>query len=155
MFRATNTIEWTLSFLAAAELGHLHGRAKSIWDKFGHRGIVHVEFEPTLDGLREAERLHNYFLQSGRGRVQWDIIRPLQTGLPGCETVPEGGPDFTLLDEVTKTTRRVLYGYLALKKDIENIFSKKQRKKVQVANRKAVAANLLANPSGEQVVEVS
>ncbi|CAM6094349.1 unnamed protein product [Calypogeia fissa] len=137
--------------LVLNELGHLHGRAKSIWDKFGHRGIVHVEFEPTQEGLQEAERLHNYYLQNGRGRVQWDIIRPFKTGLPGFDNVPEG-PDFTLLDEVTKTTKRVLYGYLALKKDVDKIFSKKQRKKVQVTNRKEVKAKLLALQSGEQVV---
>lgn len=100
-----------------------------------------MEFESTLEGLQEAERLHNYFLQNGRGRVQWDIIRPFKTGLPGCEAVPEG-PDFSRHDEVTKTRRRVLYGYVALKKDVDKIFSKKQRKKVQVINRKEVKASV-------------
>ncbi|KAH9304533.1 hypothetical protein KI387_008937, partial [Taxus chinensis] len=52
-------------------IGHTNGKAKSAWGKEGHRGQVVVQYQPSLDGLKEAERLHEHFKVSARGREEW------------------------------------------------------------------------------------
>lgn len=87
------------------EIGHTYGKPKSSWGKEGHRGQVVVQYQPTLEGLKEAERLHEHFKANARGRDEWGRVRPFWHGLPGHEGLEEG-PDFVRLDKETNHQKK-------------------------------------------------
>eukprot|EP00249_Psilotum_nudum_P020844 c27870_g1_i1 orf=168-2726(+) len=99
------------------ELGHKDGKAKAVYGRQGHCGIILVKYLATHPSLQEAERLHQHFESHGRGRKDWIRVLP-NLKEPGCS---EEGPDFVHLDEQTKEEKRVLYGYLALAGDFDKV----------------------------------
>ncbi|KAH9309507.1 hypothetical protein KI387_037418 [Taxus chinensis] len=121
------------------EIGHTYGRPKAAWGKEGHRGQIAVQYQPTLEGLREAERLHEHFKVNARGREEWGRVHPFWNGLPGHEGLEEG-PDFVRVDETTKQKKRVLYGYLAVVSDMEKVPKKKKQKWCMTVNKRDVKA---------------
>eukprot|EP00249_Psilotum_nudum_P008309 c21185_g1_i2 orf=188-799(+) len=128
-----------------SEIGHTRGKPKSSWGKEGHRGQVFVQYPPTLEGLREAERLHNLFKSRNRGRDKWMLVKPFWHGLPGHEGIEEG-PDFKRIDEETKQEKRVFYGYLAAGNDLDKFpREKKKRKRCITVSKEEIEAKALSN----------
>jgi len=74
-------------------------KAKQAYGPKGHRGRSLLIFEESAVGYLEADRLQKDFLKEGRGRADWDRR--------GTLIHPTGA-------------KRVLYGYMANKEDMEN-----------------------------------
>ncbi|XP_011007984.1 PREDICTED: protein SUPPRESSOR OF GENE SILENCING 3-like isoform X3 [Populus euphratica] len=72
-------------------------KARHSYGPQGHRGISVLIFESSAAGYLEASRLHKHFIDQGRGRDAWDGNR-----VSFCT----GG-------------KRQLYGYMALKEDLD------------------------------------
>lgn len=72
-------------------------KARHSYGPQGHRGMSVLIFESSAAGYLEASRLHKHFIDQGRGRDAWDGNR-----VSFCT----GG-------------KRQLYGYLALKEDLD------------------------------------
>ncbi|KAM0940209.1 hypothetical protein DsansV1_C19g0161471 [Dioscorea sansibarensis] len=72
-------------------------RARHSYGPHGHRGMSVLIFEASAVGYMEAERLHKHFAEQGTDRDAWERRRVL--------FYPGG--------------KRLLYGYLALKEDME------------------------------------
>ncbi|XP_039125123.1 protein SUPPRESSOR OF GENE SILENCING 3 homolog [Dioscorea cayenensis subsp. rotundata] len=72
-------------------------RARHSYGPYGHRGMSVLIFESSAVGYMEAERLHKHFAEQGTDRDAWERRRVL--------FYPGG--------------KRQLYGYLALKEDME------------------------------------
>ena len=73
-------------------------KARQSYGPKGHRGVSVLIFEDTATGYSEAERLHMRFAKQGRGRNAWNS--------PDRVSILPGG-------------KRQLYGYLAMKKDLD------------------------------------
>lgn len=84
-------------------LAHFKGykpiKARQAYGPKGHRGISLLVFEDSAVGYLEADRLHKDFSKEGRGRADWER-RGMLTQPPGA--------------------KRILYGYMAKKEDMEN-----------------------------------
>lgn len=123
-----------------SEIGHTMGRPKSAWGKEGHRGQVIVQYPPSLQGLREAERLHEHFRSSNRGRTEWMRVKCMWHGLPGHGGIEEG-PDLKRFDDASSKEKRVLYGYLAKGGDDDKLLPcKKKHKKSKTRTKKDIEA---------------
>lgn len=123
-----------------AEIGHTLGRPKSSWGKEGHRGQVIVQYPPTLQGLQEAERLHEHFKSFNRGRDEWIRVKCMWHGLPGHEGIEEG-PDLKRIDQDSNEEKRVLYGYLAKLNDVDKLPpTKKKHKRCRTMSKKDIEA---------------
>ncbi|CAL0306707.1 unnamed protein product [Lupinus luteus] len=90
------------STYAAAKARHSYGPQ-------GHRGMSVLLFEPSATGYFEAERLHKHFVDQGTGRDAWIGRRRLF--LPGGQ--------------------RQLYGYMAVKEDLD-LFNRHSQGKSQL-----------------------
>eukprot|EP00250_Pteridium_aquilinum_P007813 c17459_g1_i3 orf=148-534(-) len=120
------------------------GKPKSSWGKEGHRGQVIVQYPPTLQGLKEAERLHEHFRSCNRGRTEWKRVKCMWHGLPGHEGIAEG-PDLKRFDEDCNQEKRVLYGYLAKVGDKEKLLPiKKKNKKCITKTKKDIEATTIS-----------
>ena len=75
-------------------------KARHSYGPQGHRGMSVLIFDDTTAGYLEAARLHKHFKEQGRDREAWKSNR-----FPFCS----GG-------------KRQLYGYMALKEDL-NFFN--------------------------------
>lgn len=99
-----------------------------------------MQYSPTLQGLREAERLHEHFKSSNRGRTEWMRVKCMWHGLPGHEGIEEG-PDLKRLDEDSNKEKRVLYGYLAKRRDVDKLLPvNKKHKKCKTKTKKDIEA---------------
>ncbi|XP_017971125.1 PREDICTED: protein SUPPRESSOR OF GENE SILENCING 3 isoform X1 [Theobroma cacao] len=72
-------------------------KARHSYGPQGHRGMSVLIFESSAAGYLEAARLHKHFKEQGRDRDAWDCSR-----VPFCP----GG-------------KRQLYGYIAMKEDLD------------------------------------
>eukprot|EP01018_Ginkgo_biloba_P035339 Gb_06157 [translate_table: standard] len=86
--------------------GYKAMKARHAYGPKGHRGMSVLIFEDSAMGYLEAERLHRHFLKEGRGKDDWERRRVL---------FHPGG-------------KRVLYGYLATKEEME-IFNRHSKGK--------------------------
>lgn len=121
-------------------IGHTSGKPKSSWGKEGHKGHVIVQYPPTIGGLREAERLHEYFKSFQRGRDEWLRVKCTWHGLPGHEGIEEG-PDLKRVDQGTNEEKRVLYGYLATEDDKDKFAqTKKMLKRYKTLRKNDIEA---------------
>ncbi|OIW00442.1 hypothetical protein TanjilG_05793 [Lupinus angustifolius] len=84
-------------------------KARHAYSPQGHRGMSLLIFEKSPTGYIEAERLHKHFVDEGTGRDAWLGRRKLF--LPGGQ--------------------RQLYGYMALKEDM-NLFNRHSQGKTQL-----------------------
>jgi len=108
-----------LSFLFISfpsDLGFGGGKSKSMYGKEGHLGITVVKFGNTQAGLKEAERLAEYFEKENHGREGWARAQASQSG--GDE---DKNPALVKLDPKSGETKRILYGYLATASDLEKV----------------------------------
>lgn len=113
------------------ELGFGSGKAKALYGRDGHKGILVVKFSSTVAGLQEAERLHKYFEHHKRGRKDWLHIQSTHTG----KEHDDEGPDLIRIDEKTKEQKRVLYGYIGIADDLEEL-DFDTRKRITVKSKK-------------------
>lgn len=86
--------------------GYKAMKARHAYGPQGHRGMSMLIFENASMGYLEAERLHQHFVEEGRDRDAWERRRVL--------FYPGG--------------KRVLYGYMATKDDLE-IFNRHSKGK--------------------------
>lgn len=113
------------------ELGFGSGKAKALYGREGHKGILVVKFLPTVAGLQEAERLQKYFECHKRGRKDWVHIQSSHTG----KQHDDEGPDLIRIDEKTKEKKRVLYGYMGIAGDLGEL-DFDTRKRISVKGKK-------------------
>lgn len=78
--------------------GYAAVRARHSYGPQGHRGMSVLIFESSGVGYMEAERLHKHFVDQGTDRNAWDRR--------GALFYPGG--------------RRQLYGFMAMKEDMES-----------------------------------
>ncbi|RWW62372.1 hypothetical protein BHE74_00030497, partial [Ensete ventricosum] len=98
-----------------SELGFGGGKSKSIYGKEGHTGITMVKFANTQAGMKESERLADYFEKDNHGRKGWARAQACQSG------DDDKNPTLVKTDEKTGEKKRVLYGYLATASDLDKI----------------------------------
>ncbi|CAM6074845.1 unnamed protein product [Sphagnum tenellum] len=125
------------------DIEHAAGKPKSTWGKEGHKGQILVQYPPSLQGLEEADRLHEDFEKNGRSRKDWCRIQPFWHGLPGHDDLEEG-PDFLRIDKETQIKQRVFYGYLATAADLDKVqqpINRKRKRKVNVLTRAQIQAH--------------
>lgn len=104
-----------------------------------------MQYPATLQGLREAERLHEHFRSSNRGRTEWMRVKCMWHGLPGHEGIDEG-PDLKRFDEDCSKEKRVLYGYLAKRGDADKLLpTKKKHKKCKTMTKKDIEATAVSS----------
>jgi len=89
--------------------GYKAMRARHAYGPKGHRGMSVLIFEESAMGYLEAERLQKQFFKEGRGKDDWERRRIL---------FQPGG-------------KRVLYGYLATKEEME-IFNRHSKGKARL-----------------------
>lgn len=87
-------------------IGYKAMKARHAYGPQGHRGMSMLIFENSSMGYLEAERLHQHFVEEGRDRDAWERRHIL--------FYPGG--------------KRVLYGYIAVKEDLE-IFNRHSKGK--------------------------
>ncbi|XP_049933455.1 protein SUPPRESSOR OF GENE SILENCING 3 homolog isoform X2 [Nymphaea colorata] len=93
--------------------GYKVRNAKNAYGPGGHRGLALLRFDSSAMGFLEAERLHKHFINERRGRAEWESHRARMFSMG----------------------KRVLYGYLASKEDMDffNRHSKgKQKQKFEI-----------------------
>ncbi|OAY82286.1 hypothetical protein ACMD2_06259 [Ananas comosus] len=109
------------------DLGFPGGKSKSLYGKEGHLGVTLVKFANTEAGLKEAERLAEYFEKEGHGRRGWSRA---QATLPSGDD--DKNPLLVKLNERTGEKKRILYGYLATASDLDKVdFDMKKRASVK------------------------
>ncbi|XP_068650768.1 uncharacterized protein [Aristolochia californica] len=99
------------------DLGFGGGKSKSIYGKEGHLGITIVKFANNLDGLKEAERLVEYFERENHGRNSWARAQASSQSVEDDEK----NPYLVKLDEKTREKKRILYGYLGTASDLDKV----------------------------------
>lgn len=114
-------------YLCFPDLGFPGGKSKSLYGKEGHLGVTLVKFANTEAGLKEAERLAEYFEKEGHGRRGWSRA---QAALPSGDD--DKNPLLVKLNERTGEKKRILYGYLATASDLDKVdFDMKKRASVK------------------------
>lgn len=98
-----------------SDLGFGGGKSKSLYGKEGHLGITIVKYVNTQVGLKEAERLADYFEKDNHGRIGW----------ARAQATPSGGNEentaLVKVDPKSGEKKRILYGYLATASDLEKL----------------------------------
>lgn len=118
-------------FLAslAPDLGFGGGKSKSMYGKEGHLGITVVKFANTQAGLKEAERLAEYFEKDNHGRKGWARAQASQSG------DEDENPALVKVDPKSGEKKRILYGYLAMASDLDKV-DFDTRKKAVIKSRR-------------------
>ncbi|EHA8589628.1 putative protein SUPPRESSOR OF GENE SILENCING 3 [Cocos nucifera] len=111
------------------ELGFGGGKSKSIYGKEGHTGVTMVKFANTSAGLKEAERLVEYFERENHGRKGWARAQASRSG------DDDKNPALVKVDEKTGERKRIFYGYLATASDLDKL-DFDTRKKVIIKSRR-------------------
>ena len=78
-------------------------------------GIAAVKFAGTPAGLKEADRLAEYFKKDKHGRKGWANVEASQTGSD------ETNPGNIKADKKTGEEKNIFYGYLATASDLEKV----------------------------------
>lgn len=116
--------------LFASDMGFAGGKSKSIYGKEGHLGITVVKFASTQAGLKEAERLAEYFEKDNHGRRGWARAQASQSGVN-----EDKNHAFAKVDPKGGETKRILYGYLATTSDLDKV-DLDTRKKAIIKSRR-------------------
>ncbi|XP_077245258.1 uncharacterized protein LOC143885134 [Tasmannia lanceolata] len=98
------------------ELGFGGGKSKSMYGKEGHLGTTVVRFADNQSGLKEAERLTEFFEKDNHGRKGWAHAQALQSGKDD-----ESNPYLVKADEKTGEKKRIFYGYLGTASDLDKV----------------------------------
>lgn len=119
---------WYSSF---SELGCTGGKSKSLYGREGHLGITLIKFSSDQAGLKEANRLAEYFERDNRGRKAWARLQPLTLGSKD----DENNPHLVKFDEKTREKKRILYGYVGTASDLDKL-DFDTRKKVVIESQR-------------------
>ncbi|XP_058208476.1 uncharacterized protein LOC131321608 [Rhododendron vialii] len=111
-------------------LGFGSGKAKSVFGREGHSGIVRVQFAGDQSGLKEALRLAEFLQKENHGRMSWARVQSLTAGKD-----IENDPNLVKVDEKTGEKARILYGYLGTAWDLDKL-EFDARKKTAIVSRR-------------------
>ncbi|MQM20308.1 hypothetical protein Taro_053325, partial [Colocasia esculenta] len=107
------------------ELGFGGGKSRSLYGKEGHLGVTVVKFAGNRVGLKEAERLAEFFDKENHGRKGWDRAHASRSG-----DDDEKNPALMKVDEKTGEKKRIIYGYLATAFDLDEVDTEMRKKTI-------------------------
>eukprot|EP00262_Sarcandra_glabra_P010985 TRINITY_DN26697_c0_g1_i1.p1 TRINITY_DN26697_c0_g1~~TRINITY_DN26697_c0_g1_i1.p1 ORF type:complete len:575 (+),score=84.96 TRINITY_DN26697_c0_g1_i1:220-1944(+) len=113
------------------ELGFSGGKSKSMYGKDGHMGVTVVKFAEDRSGLKEAERLAEFFEKESHGRRGWARAQDSQTG----KDDDEKNPDLVKVDEKTGEKKRIFYAYFGTAADLDKVDFDMKKKAVIKSRR--------------------
>ncbi|XP_020259407.1 uncharacterized protein LOC109835790 [Asparagus officinalis] len=116
--------------LKLKDLDFAGGKSKSMYGKEGHLGITLVKYANTQAGLKEAERLADYFEKDNRGCKGWARAQAYQSGAD-----EEKNPALVEVDPKSGEKKRIFYGYLATASDLDKVDSDTKKKAVIKSRR--------------------
>uniref|UniRef100_A0A0E0CVF9 XS domain-containing protein n=1 Tax=Oryza meridionalis TaxID=40149 RepID=A0A0E0CVF9_9ORYZ len=105
-----------------SELGFAGGKSKSLYGKEGHLGLTLIKFANSPAGLKEAERLADFLERQDHGRIGWLRARANQS------VGSDNSPLLVETDNRTGEKRRILYGYLAISSDMDELDSDSRKR---------------------------
>ncbi|CAA0839846.1 Unknown protein [Striga hermonthica] len=100
------------------DIGFSSGKSISLYSKEGHMGMHIVKFSSDEPGLKEAQKLSDYFEREKRGRKVWARVQP--SGLGNAKD-DENNPNLMKMDPKTGEKKRVYYGHLATVADLDKV----------------------------------
>uniref|UniRef100_N1QP89 Uncharacterized protein n=1 Tax=Aegilops tauschii TaxID=37682 RepID=N1QP89_AEGTA len=104
-----------------AELGFAGGKSKSLYGKEGHLGLTLIKFANNPSGLKEAERLAEFFERQDHGRVGWSRAQATHN------LDPDTNPMLVETDSRGEK-KRILYGCLAISSDLDELDSDSRKR---------------------------
>ncbi|XP_062209947.1 uncharacterized protein LOC133911633 [Phragmites australis] len=113
------------------ELGFSGGKPKSLYGKEGHLGLTLIKFASSPAGLKEAERLAEFLERQDHGRVGWSRAQA------ALSVDSDQNPLLVETDNRTGERNRILYGYLAIASDLDELDSD-SRKRAFLKSRKEI-----------------
>lgn len=116
------------------ELGFSGGKSKSLYGKEGHMGLTLIKFANNSSGLKEAERLAEYLERQDRGRIGWSRAHASRS------VDSDQNPLLVETDTRTAEKKRILYGYLAIASDLDELDSD-SRKRASLQSRREFDPN--------------
>ncbi|XP_062108341.1 uncharacterized protein LOC133819177 [Humulus lupulus] len=119
------------------EFGCTVGKSKSLYGREGHLGTTLIKFSSDQAGLKEANRLAEYFDRDNRGRRAWARLQPLTLGSKD----DENNPHLMTFDERTREKKRIFYAYLGTASDLDKIDFETRKKVVIESQREYRASN--------------
>jgi hypothetical protein len=117
-----------------SELGFSGGKSKSLYGKEGHMGLTLIKFANNPSGLKEAERLAEFLERQDRGRIGWSRAHASRS------VDSDQNPLLVEMDIRTAEKKRILYGYLAIASDLDELDSD-SRKRAFLKSRREIDPN--------------
>lgn len=111
--------------IVVSEMGFGAGITNVCSSKPAHQGVFLVKYKPTLSGLQEAERLHQYYDGNNHGRQ--DFLR-----ITANKSSGEGG-------EALQKVEDLLYGYMAVLEDLDKL-DPETKKRCVIKSKKDIEA---------------
>ncbi|GJN40635.1 hypothetical protein PR202_gb29881 [Eleusine coracana subsp. coracana] len=111
------------------ELGFYGGKSKSLYGKEGHLGSTLVKFADNPAGLKEAERLAEFLERQGHGRIGWSRAQASHS------VDSDQNPLLFETDKRTGERKRILYGYLAIASDLDQLDSDSRKRALLKSRR--------------------
>nr|CAB3501960.1 unnamed protein product [Digitaria exilis] len=105
-----------------AELGFSGGKSRSLYGKEGHLGLTLVKFANNTAGLKEAERLAEFLERQDHGRIGWSRAHATHS------IDSDQNPLLVETDTRTGERKRILYGYLAIASDLDELDSDSRKR---------------------------
>ena len=88
--------------------GFIRGRIKVCVGKPADQSVMVVKFLGTFTGLGDAEKLHKYFVEQKRGRIDFEL-----------GTSNKG--EISISKDAEKVEENILYGYLGISEDLDKV----------------------------------
>ncbi|CAD6202145.1 unnamed protein product [Miscanthus lutarioriparius] len=104
------------------ELGFSGGKSKSLYGKEGHMGLTLIKFANNPSGLKEAERLAEFLERQDHGRIGWSRAHASRS------VDSDQNPLLVETDTRTAEKKRILYGYLAIASDLDELDSDSRKR---------------------------
>ncbi|WVZ55542.1 hypothetical protein U9M48_006189 [Paspalum notatum var. saurae] len=104
------------------ELGFSGGKSKSLYGKEGHLGLTLIKFANNPAGLKEADRLAEFLERQDHGRIAWSRVHATHS------IDSDQNPLFVETDARTGERKRILYGYLAIASDLDELDSDSRKR---------------------------
>lgn len=88
--------------------GLIRGRIKVVLGKPADQSTMVVKFLGTFTGLGDAEKLHKYFAECNRGRLE-------------LELATSNNREISINGEAGMVEEHMLYGYLGISEDLDKV----------------------------------
>ena len=98
--------------LVMAEKGFIRGRIKVCLGRPSDKSVMVIKFLGTFTGLGDAEKLHKYFDENKRGRVDFERI----TSNNG-----KSSKSWDAGNQGEKVEEHILYGYMGIAEDLDKV----------------------------------